>query len=169
MRNREAMPGRLPITLGVAILALVAGCSDQSQTPLAPDDVLESRAAAGNQFRLINLPPGFQIEKLADGLSFATEMAFDDQGRLYVNEAGGGFEPTEFRAPRILRIDPATGNRTVVIDLSAQVVPPVVRLAWDNGWLYFTHRDLDDTGALSRVRDDGIGVQKLLTGSQSQS
>jgi hypothetical protein len=128
--------------------------------PTEPATLRQPQAA----FPDVVLPPGYQLEKVADGLSFLTEMAFDDQGRLYVNEAGGGFEPMQWRPPRILRLDPQTGDRSVVIDLSTHIRPPLMGLAWNDGWLYFTHRDLDDTGALSRVRDDGTGLQQLLTG-----
>jgi len=38
----------------------------------------------------LDLPPGYQIEKVVDGLTYATALTWDDQGRLYVAEAGGG-------------------------------------------------------------------------------
>jgi hypothetical protein len=151
---------RLPrlgtLMLGSCLLITIGGA-------MVPHDSLHARQG-GNDFPLVQLPPAFQIEKVADGLSFTAELAFDDQGRLYVAEAGGGFEPVEFRPPRILRVDLTNGQTDVVANLTAFVVPPVVGLAWDNGWLYFTHRDFDDTGALSRVRDIGGAPEKLLTG-----
>lgn len=154
-----------PVATGFVLLIVAAGCAEEQQTVTAPQDALMDRAqSAGSNFRLIDLPPAFQIEKLVDGLSFTTQMAFDSRGQLYVNEAGGGFQSEQFRPPRILRIDLQTGEKHEVINLTGLVVPPVVGLAWDDGWLYFTHRDNDNTGALSRVRDDGSGLQKLLTG-----
>jgi hypothetical protein len=163
-RAGKARAGGAAGILGLGALALGAvACNPDRPVgtiPTEPLEVQQPRLA----FPHVLLPPGYQIEKVADGLSFLTEMTFDSQGRLYVNEAGGGFEQMEWRPPRILRLDPQTGAYSVVIDLSPHIVPPLMGLAWYDGWLYFTHRDLDDTGALSRVRDDGTGLEKLLTG-----
>jgi len=158
VRRRQRL-SRAQIALGLLVLIAIGWAVTPNESVLARQ--------RGNEFPLVQLPPGFQIEKVAAGLSFTTELAFDNRGRLYVAEAGGGFEPVEFRSPRILRVDIANGQTEVVIDLTTLVVPPVVGLAWDNGWLYFTHRDLDDTGALSRVRDTGGTPEKLLTGFAS--
>jgi hypothetical protein len=37
----------------------------------------------------IALPDGYRIEAVAEGLTFPSGVAFDDQGRVYVVEAGG--------------------------------------------------------------------------------
>jgi hypothetical protein len=163
-RPVDPRPGSAAGMLMLGVFALGAlGCAQDgpwSGTPTEPVELRQPQVA----FPHVVLPPGYRLEKVADGLSFLTEMTFDNQGRLYVNEAGGGFEPMEFRPPRILRFNTQTGEYSVVIDLSAHIQPPLMGLAWNDGWLYFTHRDLDATGALSRVRDDGTGLQKLLTG-----
>ena len=121
------------------------------------------------QFPTIVLPPGYQIEKIVDGLTYATAMTWDDQGRMYVAEAGGQFleEPPP---PRIMRIEP--GRATEVVNLDGKgVADSVIGLTWFNGAFYFTHRDpADRTGAVSRVTLDGT-VTRLFSGlldSQSE-
>ena len=59
---------------------------------------------AAQEWPKIQLPPGFKIEKVVDGLSFPTSLTWDDHGRMYVAEAGGAF--LELDAPaRILRVE----------------------------------------------------------------
>jgi glucose/arabinose dehydrogenase len=154
-RDRRRLEHYSALAIGLLVLSAAGTALTR------PDSV---QPAQRNAFPQVQLPPAFQIEKVTDRLSFAAELTFDDRGRLYVAEAGGGFEPVEFRPPRILRVDVTNGSTEVVVDLTAFVVPPVVGLAWDNGWLYFTHRDFNDTGALSRVRDTGGTPETLLTG-----
>ncbi len=53
---------------------------------------------------VIELPEDFQIEKVVDGLTYPTSIIWDDQGQMYVAEAGGQFleEPPP---ARILRVE----------------------------------------------------------------
>lgn len=101
------------------------------------------------------VPDGFRVEKLVEGLTYATGLAWDDEDRMYVLEAGGQFleEPTP---ARILHVAD-DGSLTEVVDLSATGVgDSVVGLEWYDGEFYFTHRDgADRTGAVSKVTPDG--------------
>jgi len=118
---------------------------------------------------VIQLPSGYTIEKVVDGLTYATAMTWDDQGRMYVAEAGGQFleEPPP---SRIMRIEP--GRATEVVSLEDKgVADSVIGMTWFNGAFYITHRDpADRTGAVSRVTLDGH-VERLFSGlldSQSE-
>jgi glucose/arabinose dehydrogenase len=120
-------------------------------------------------FPTVQLPAGYQIEKIVEGLTYATAMTWDDDGNLYVAEAGGQFleEPPP---PRILRIE--NGEAIEVVNLENEgVADSIVGLDWYEGKFYFTHRDPEDrTGAVSTVTLDGE-VEHLLTGfldSQSE-
>ncbi len=120
-------------------------------------------------FPLIELPAGFAIEKLADGLTYATSLAWDDDGRLYVLEAGGAFVEEPVPA-RLLRVD--AGSLRQVLNLgSLGLADAVVGLAWHDGAFLLTHRDPDDrSGAVSRVTLGG-DVTRLISGlvdSQSE-
>ena len=110
----------------------------------------------------LDLPPGYQIEKVVDGLTYATALTWDDQGRLYVAEAGGGFSEEPSPA-RILRVD--SGKVTEVANLTNKgVLASVAGLYWYKGAFYFTHRDpTDRTDAVSRMTMDGT-VTRILSG-----
>lgn len=114
---------------------------------------------------VFTLPAGYQIEQVAAGLTFPTSATWDDQGRLWVAEAGGGFQPEQLEPSRLLRLNDE-GTVAETIELSDSVVPPVVGLTFYEGSFYITHRDpADMTGAVSRVSMDG-SVEQILTGFQ---
>ena len=131
--------------------------------------VVPALAQPGAQQGLVvQVPTGYTIEKVVDGLTFATGMTWDDQGRMYVAEAGGGFLE-EAPPPRILRIEP--GRATEVVNLNGKGVrDSVVGLTWHQGAFYITHRAEDFTGAVSRVTMDGMVAQVLsgITDSRSE-
>jgi len=124
--------------------------------------------APSPRFPTIDLPPGYQIEKVAEGLTYATSMTWDDQGRMYVVEAGGQFleEPP---SPKILRVE--NGRTTEIVDLGSKgVEDSAVGLIWFKDAFYITHRAKDRSGAVSRVTLDGT-VTTLFSGiidSQSE-
>jgi glucose/arabinose dehydrogenase len=133
---------------------------------VAPTMARDQVAQGGS---IVQLPPGFQIEKVVGGLTYPTALTWDDQGQMYVAEAGGQFleEPPP---ARILRIE--GGQATEVVNLTNMGVgASVVGLTWHNGAFYFTHRDGQDrTGAVSRVTPDGNRTQLFsgLIDSQSE-
>lgn len=49
------------------------------------------------------LPPGYKIEAVAEGLNFPTGVTFDDQGRVYVLEAGYSYGEV-WAKPRLLKV-----------------------------------------------------------------
>lgn len=113
------------------------------------------------QFPTIQLPPGYTIQKVAKELTYPTSITWDDQGRMYVAEAGGAFLEEDAPA-RILRVEP--DGMTVVANLDEKgIQAPVAGLVWHKGALYFTHRAKDRTGAVSRITPDGT-VTELFSG-----
>lgn len=138
------------------------GCGGDDDSATGPD--LEP----STQFQTIELPAGYTIERVVAGLTFPTAIAWDDQGTLYVSEAGGGFVEEPFPS-RILRV--AGGQATELVNLEARGVQDAVAgMVFHNGAFLITHRDADRSGAVSRIGLDG-SVTKLLTGfldSQSE-
>ncbi|HEX7021727.1 MAG TPA: hypothetical protein VF171_02645 [Trueperaceae bacterium] len=62
----------------------------------------------------VALPAGYRIETVATGLSFPTDITFDDQGRVYVLEAGYSYGEV-VTTPRLLRLGP-NGTHTVIAE-----------------------------------------------------
>jgi glucose/arabinose dehydrogenase len=129
--------------------SLLIGCTDH-QNPNVSD------------FPNLVVPDGFKVEKVVGGLQLPTSMTWDDQGNMYVIEAGGGLEPEKLAPLRIMKI--TNGQATMAVDLNNKGInPAVVGIVWHNGAFYITHRADDLTGAVSRVTIDGQ-VQNLFKG-----
>jgi glucose/arabinose dehydrogenase len=100
------------------------------------------------------LPEGFQIEKVVEGLTYPTSITWDDQGQMFVAEAGGQFleEPPP---SRILRVE--NGEATEFVNLFEQgMTDPIGGMTWYDGMFFITHRNADDrSGAVSRVSPEG--------------
>ena len=104
---------------------------------------------------ILNLPPGFKAEKLVSGLHLPTTVTWDDEGNMFVVEAGGGLFPQQLAPMRIVQIM-EDGRQVEVADLSNKgIEPSIVGITWHNGWFYITHRAQDLTGAVSRVSKSG--------------
>ncbi len=139
--------------LTAALLAGSVGCGGDDNATGPLDN------APG--FPTVLLPQGFRIEKVVGGLTYPTGIAWDEQGQMYVLEAGGQFveEPPP---ARLLRV--AGGQATEVVNLTAKgVIASAVGLAYQNGAFFFTHRAADRTGAVSRATLDGQ-VTQILSG-----
>ena len=169
--------------LSVAAMTLIGGCqggrSDQfSNLPPGaggpgnnggnpPGGAGELQPAAN--FPTILLPRGYRIEKVASGLTYPTSVTWDDQGRMYVVEAGGQFVE-EAPPSRILRVE-ANGQTVEVVNLEARgIQDSAVGMTFYQGAFYISHRAADRTGAVSRVSLNGA-VTSLLSGiidSQSE-
>jgi glucose/arabinose dehydrogenase len=104
-------------------------------------------------FPLIHLPEGFEIEKVAEGLTYPTSVTWDDKGSMYVAEAGGTFLDEEGAPARILKVQ--NGKATELINLDRKIYPSISGMTWHNGAFYITHREKDLSGAVSRITPDG--------------
>jgi glucose/arabinose dehydrogenase len=109
----------------------------------------EGQGAAG----AVTLPDGYQLEQVVGGLQLPSSLTWDDEGRMYVAEAGGGLFPEQIAPIRIVEV--ANGQATPVVELDESIEPAVVGLTWHDGAFYFTHRAADLTGAVSRATLDG--------------
>ncbi len=115
-----------------------------------------------NPNSFVNLPQGYTLEKVVDGLNFPTAITWDEDKNMYVVEAGGGFLPEPSPA-RILKVN--EGRTSEIVNLTSQnVVAPVVGLTYHNNAFYITHRAADQTGAVSRVLKNGSSIQQILSG-----
>ncbi len=129
-----------------------------------------SRQGEEQPFPTILVSGGYQIEKVVSGLTYPTSVTWDDDGMMYVAEAGGQF--LEEPAPsRILRADLAGGEVTEFVDLFDEgMTDPIGGMSWFDGAFYITHRDANDrTGAVSSVSPEGEVTQLFSGFVDSQS
>lgn len=87
-----------------------------------------------------NLEEGYTIEPVVWNLTAPDSVTFDDQGNMYIAEAGYPFTGLP-QVPRILKVDSQTGNVSVLINtgLNAPVVD--INFNEDDGLIYVAHRD----------------------------
>jgi glucose/arabinose dehydrogenase len=100
----------------------------------------------------IILPPGYRIEAVARNFTFPTGVAFDDQGRPYVTEAGYSYGEL-FTTPRLLRIEP--DGSTTVIAAGSKDFAPWTGLVFHNGAFYVAEGGEVSGGRISRIDLNG--------------
>jgi glucose/arabinose dehydrogenase len=152
----------LPTTTLLASSMILAACAPTAaQSARAAPTTPTTPNTPTTTVGVMKVPEGFQVEKVVDGLTYPTSITWDDEGNMYVAEAGGAFleEPPP---ARILRVE--NGQATEVADLGEKgIKASVVGLLWHDGAFYFTHRTEDLTGAVSRMTMDGQ-VEQLFSG-----
>lgn len=125
-------------------------------------EAASKKLKASANFPMIRLPEGYEIEKIVQGLTYPTSVTWDDQGNLYVAEAGGTFLDEEGASARILRVE-ENGMTTEVVNLNGRIYPAISGMTWYKGAFYITHRDMELFGCVSRVSPDGE-VTRILSG-----
>ncbi|HEX7172897.1 MAG TPA: PQQ-dependent sugar dehydrogenase [Candidatus Limnocylindria bacterium] len=87
----------------------------------------------------INLPEGYVADLVAGGLTAPVHVCFDPEGMAYVTESGHKSDAP----PRIHRVDPASGERTLVADLEGRWnrTGAATGAAWHDGALIVTNTD----------------------------
>ena len=142
----------------VAVLSLLTGCNQL-------DRILEElryQDKDKEQFPMIAVPEGYHIEKVVGGLDFPTSVTWDDEGKMYVAEAGGGLGQTEGDM-RILQVEQGEVREVVNFSGKQGLNVALVGLTWHDGAFYITHRNENGSGAASRVTKDGQ-VETLFQG-----
>jgi glucose/arabinose dehydrogenase len=111
----------------------------------------EARLTSGVYMRPsdVELPKGYRIEPVADGLTFPSAIAFDDQNRPYVVEAGYSYGET-FLTPRVVRLE---GGRQVPIATGDN--PPWTGIAAHAGKLYLAEGGVVHGGRIVELGLDG--------------
>jgi glucose/arabinose dehydrogenase len=126
--------------------------------PLVPQGLINSGKKPNTE--IFNLFPGYKIEPILWDLTLPSTVTFDDNGSMYVSEAGysyGGFHPL----PRILKVD-SSGNVSVVAD--RQLNGPITDIEFNkkNAAIYVSHKGIisaiDLTG---RVKDLIVGLPSM--------
>jgi glucose/arabinose dehydrogenase len=99
----------------------------------------------------IALAPGYTIEAVATGFTFPTAVSFDDEGQLYVIEAGYSYG--EFIGePKLIRVD--AGGKTNLIATGARN-GPWSGITWNNGAFYIAEGGEMMGGKILRIDKNG--------------
>jgi len=105
----------------------------------------------------ILLPQGYVAEVASSGLNEPVHCCFDDEGNCYVVECGHKIDSI----PRILKIDPRTGDQQTFFTFPEDQwmkVGAVTGACWHKGYLYVMN-----TNTLLRIGSDGK-AEAILTG-----
>ena len=97
----------------------------------------------------VAVPQGYKVEVVATGLTFPSAVTFDDQGRVYVTEAGYSYGDV-VTVPRLLRLDP-DGNPVVIAEGTN---PPWNGVEFHDGAFYVAGGHTDP-GQILRIGMDG--------------
>ena len=131
-----------------AVLASVGACFAMrsshggGQTSFSPPRTFDSKSIA--------VPAGYRIELVASGLDMPTGVAFDEQGRAYVTEAGYSYGEL-WTTPRLVRVE-QDGRITQV---AAGSDPPWNGVVFDRGDFYVAAGGERDGGKILRVGTHG--------------
>lgn len=99
----------------------------------------------------IQVPPGYKVELVTQGLTFPTAATFDDKGNFYVVEAGYSYGG-EWETPRINRIG-NNGETTVIA--KGDKNGPWTGITFHNGFFYVAEGGRNKGGRILRVSPDG--------------
>jgi glucose/arabinose dehydrogenase len=99
----------------------------------------------------VAVPAGYTIEAVTTGLTFPTAAAFDDNGNLYVIEAGYSYGEV-WGEPKLLRVD-ATGKTTTIA--KGPKNGPWSGITWHNGAFYVAEGGEMDGGRILKITKDG--------------
>jgi glucose/arabinose dehydrogenase len=99
----------------------------------------------------IALQPGYKIEAVSSGLTFPTACAFDDEGKLYVIEAGYSYGEV-WGEPKLLRID-GEGKSTLIAKGPRN--GPWTGISFYNGAFYVAEGGEMDGGKILKITKDG--------------
>ena len=105
----------------------------------------------------IHLPDGYTAEVVADGLTAPVHVCFDPDGNAYVTESGHKSDSS----PRIYRVDLASGQRELVVDLADRWTRTgsATGAAWHDGALFVSNTD-----SILRIEPGSGAVEEIVTG-----
>jgi hypothetical protein len=99
----------------------------------------------------VAVPAGFTIQPIATKLNMPTAVTFDDEGNLYVIEAGYCYGEV-WAEPRLLKVD-ATGKTTVIAKGARN--GPWTGIAWYKGAFYVAEGGALEGGKILRITKSG--------------
>lgn len=138
--------------VGLAIVLALGGCNLRMAAVPAPPVThyvaVDAPQPTPPTIEAVQVPAGYRAEIVVRGLTYPSSVEFDDEGNLYVAEAGFVYGDP-FAPARILRITPRGDMRYVADNLNG----PITDLLWFDGRLYISHRGKISVLEGDRVRD----------------
>lgn len=160
-RRRHALA--LPVAL-----ALTAACWNKTPSK-GGGQISEARAAEeaakDPDPSGVQVPPGYRIEVVAEGLTFPTGVAFGDGGEIYVVESGYSTKDVE-ATPRVLEVSP-DGRGAPRVVVAGDSHAPWNGIDSDGDVLYVAQGGQEEGGRVVRLTRDGA-VEVLVDGLPSQ-
>lgn len=98
----------------------------------------------------VALPEGYRIVALAEGLTYPSGVTFDDQGRVYVVEAGYSYGES-WTTPRLLRLEEDGGTTEIATGEN----PPWNGVAFAEGAFFVAEGGQKSGGRIIRIDMDG--------------
>ncbi|AHM60701.1 NHL repeat containing protein [Flammeovirgaceae bacterium 311] len=78
------------------------------------------------------VPDGYHVEPVMAGLSFPTDIAFADDGTVFVSEGGSSWPTRPYMPARVIMLRP--NGETEALNMNVHAGPRGI--AWREGWLY---------------------------------
>jgi glucose/arabinose dehydrogenase len=151
------MPARrFALVTCFALTVAAAGCFRTS--PSRGGGQVKALEKAGPNPADVLVPAGYRLEVVATGLTFPTGVAFDDQGRPHVTEAGYSYGEV-WAHPRLVRIE-AGGSLTPVV--ASGPGAPWNGVAFHGGQFYVGAGGHRDGGQILRISPDGKSVEPIV-------
>lgn len=142
-------PNRIVVGQKLCIPTVLRVPPAVTRVPVEPEDV--------------QLAPGYRLEAVAAGFTYPTAVTFDDNGRVYVAEAGFSYGPARSEGGgRILRVN---GDGSVT-EIARGFRGPVTAITYRNGFFHVAEGALP--GRILRVGLDGsrqVLVDNLRSGA----
>jgi glucose/arabinose dehydrogenase len=110
----------------------------------------------------IAVPAGYRIDLIADGLTFPTGIAFDEQGTAFVVESGYSYGEV-FTTPRVIQIDPNGEKKTLYEGEN----PPWNGITYGAGKLYIAEGSQLAPGRIIEVDKNNGAVRDVVVGLPS--
>ena len=126
--------------------------------PLVRRVKLIRRGRRSYEPRDVLLPDGYVAEVVCGGLTAPVHACFGPRGEMYVTESGHKSESP----PRIYRVDPATGDKTLVVELGGErwvQSGAATGAVWHENDLYVANTD-----TILRVNPESGAVTDVVTG-----
>lgn len=110
----------------------------------------------------VALPDGYNIELVAENLTFPTGVTFDDSGQLYVVESGYSYGEV-FNTPKLLRVD----EKGAVTQVAAgEKNGPWTGVVFHDGYFYVSEGGALEGGRILRISKSGE-VRAIVEGMPS--